>query len=206
MERWQCVWYRKNWNWWSGYGDQIVLQNEIAHLSLHARVINDSPTARLKGLRRAIYSPPIFFKRPGLHTDASNRGTISDNFLAKRGWVIRLIRWQIQKRGVIWHETAQNPGNFNTFLISLENFDRKSNIHSGSLGVKSCKKGRHSVKKKKKKKKKRCRKGGLLSGRWHIPANGSVPPPSSWLMKFIPILIIPLSQLVISCEFKCSIP
>ena len=118
----------------------------------------------------------------GAHTDASNRGTISDNFLAKRGWVIWLIRWQIQKRGVIWHEIAQNPGNFNTFLISLENFDRKSN-NWGSLGVKSCKKGRHSVKKKKK----RCKKGGLLSGGWHIPANGSVPPQALDLMKFIPI-------------------
>ena len=135
----------------------------------------------------------------GAHTDASNRGTISDNFLAKRGWAIWLIRWQIQKRGVIRHEIAQNPGNFNTFLISLENFDRKSN-NWGSLGVKSCKKGRHSVKK-------RCKKGGLLSGGWHIPANGSVPPipPSSW-PKEVHTYLIPLSQLVISCEFKCSIP
>ena len=87
----------------------------------------------------------------------------------QKGWVIWLIRWQIQKRGVIWHEIAQNPGNFNTYLISLENFDRKSN-NWGSLGVKNCKKGRHSVKKKK-----RCRKGGLLSGGWYIPANGSQP-------------------------------
>ena len=32
-------------------------------------------------------------------------------FSCKKGWVIWLIRWQIQKRGVIWHEIAQNPGN-----------------------------------------------------------------------------------------------
>ena len=120
-------------------------------------------------------------------------------FLAKRGCVIWLIRWQIQKRGVIWHEIAQNPGNFNTFLISLENFDRKSN-NWGSLGVKSCKKGRHWVKKKKK-----MQKRGLLSGGWHIPANGSVPPPSSWPNE-VHTYLLPLSQLVISCEFKCSIP
>ena len=117
----------------------------------------------------------------GAHTDASNRGTISDNFLAKRRWVIRLIRWQIQKRGVIWHEIAKNPSNFNTFLISLENFDRKRN-NSGSLGVKSCKKGRHSVKKKKKDAEKGvyCQADGM-----YRPMG--VLPPALDLMKFIPI-------------------
>ena len=118
----------------------------------------------------------------GAHTDASNRGTISDNFLAKRGWVIWLIRWQIQKRGVIWHEIAQNPGNFNTFLISLENLDRKSN-NWGSLGVKSCKKGRHSAKKKKKMQKRGSTVRWMAyTGQWECP-----PPQALDLMKFIPI-------------------
>ena len=60
----------------------------------------------------------------GAHTDASNRGTISDNF-CKKG--VGHLTHQVTnlKKGVIWHGIAQNPGNFNTFLISLENFDRK---------------------------------------------------------------------------------
>ena len=39
---------------------------------------------------------------------ASNQGVISDNFLAKKG----VIGWQ--KKGVIWCEITQIPGNFNT--------------------------------------------------------------------------------------------
>ena len=84
-----------------------------------------------------------------------------------------------KKWGVIWHEIAQNPGNFNTFLISLENFDRKSN-NWGSLGVKSCKKGRHSVKKKKKMQKRVSTVRRIAyTGQWECP------PQALDLMKFI---------------------
>ena len=86
-----------------------------------------------------------------------------------------------KKKGVIWHEIAQNPGNFNTFLILLENFDRKSN-NWGSLGVKSCKIGRHSVKKKKKDAKK-----GVYCQADGIYRPMGVSPQALDLMKFIPI-------------------
>ena len=88
-------------------------------------------------------------KWQGAHTDASNRaGDHQWQFSCKKGVGHLTYLVTNPKKGFIWHEIAQNPGNFNTFLILLENFDRKSN-NWGSLDVKSCKKGRHSVKKKK---------------------------------------------------------
>ena len=97
-------------------------------------------------------------------------------FLQKGGWVIWLIRWQIKKKGYLaWNCTKSRQ--FNTFLILLENFYRKSN-NWGSLGVRSCKKGRHSVKKKKMQK-----RGSTVRRMTYTvyrPMGVCPPPPSSW--------------------------
>ena len=82
-------------------------------------------------------------------------------------------------------------------------FRWKMLTEKAQLGVIGCKK-LYKKQAFSKKEKKRCKKGGLLSGGWHIPANGSVPP-SSWPNE-VHTYLIPLSQLVISCDFKCSIP
>ena len=97
----------------------------------------------------------------------------------------------------------QKSRQFNTFLISLENFDRKSN-NWGSLGVRSCKKGRHSVKKKDAEKGIYCQADGIYRPWECVPL-----PPSSWPNEFHTYLI-PLSQflskegIVFTCLVTCK--
>ena len=76
----------------------------------------------------------------------------------------------------------------NTFFILMENFDRKSN-NWGSLGVRSCKKGRHSVKKKDAEKGIYCQADGIYRPMGVCPP----PPPSSWPNE-VHTYLIPLSQ------------